>query len=435
MPKGISTKCIVRIAENDEILLKDFSVSPDTKIEEIPISKVMEVELIDFSEQKNFEIRRLNSSEQTIDSNQFTQWLFFVKPLSIGIHTLFLKVSVVQYIHNKERKKEIVLERQINVVSEVAQLPQEQDNAKWNKTNVYVISTKKDRIDKNSPKRRIKILGVSFSLIGFIAMATLASAMGITAYLVFDKLLRKEKSYKDEKIETQIQNRTSLNPASTKISDTLKTDSKGEKLEEKEKPRQVKKIETQTQNKASSNPKLVKVSDTLKTDFTKEKLQEEEKSSIKVVSAPPNQISGVNDKNSNIVGDEKSTTKNLNKRQEDNGLKNILEQTKKSSYKLVGEIFQKDSIEIGNNILIRVTTNGFKPNTIDFYIDKKYKIRPRAKDGQDYFFELKSTKKDFSFQLSDKDSGNSIEQKLSGNKNYHWVVKRKVSGSIDIGVD
>lgn len=146
MPIELETKCTIRIAETIDVLLKDFKVSETTELENIPISKIMEIELIDFGTDKKFKIRTFNSSEQVIDNNGFTQWLFFVKPIRLGTHTLFLKVSVIQYIRGKERKKEIVLEREIKVVSNPIKAMKSNKPDEWYETNILLTNKKIKRM-------------------------------------------------------------------------------------------------------------------------------------------------------------------------------------------------------------------------------------------------------------------------------------------------
>ena len=115
MPLQMETKCVVRIAPTEELLLEGFTKTEHTEIEDVQTSQIMEVELVDFSSDKSFEIRNFSSTEQFTEQDDFTQWIFFVKPLKEGNHTLYLKISVVQVIEGRERKKEVVLEKAVNV--------------------------------------------------------------------------------------------------------------------------------------------------------------------------------------------------------------------------------------------------------------------------------------------------------------------------------
>lgn len=134
LPLQQVTKCVVRIGETEEVVLDNFSPSSDTKIENVRIAEVMEVELLDASEGKNFKITTLNSKDQKIYSDDYSEWFFFVTPLVAGQHDLYLKVSVLQIVEGKERTKEIVFERAVEVVSETV----EPSPTQWEDTQVRI---------------------------------------------------------------------------------------------------------------------------------------------------------------------------------------------------------------------------------------------------------------------------------------------------------
>jgi formylglycine-generating enzyme required for sulfatase activity len=79
----------------------------------------MQVELINASEQHPFEIRSISSAEQFVDEDDLTEWIFYVKPLLPGKHTLLLKIAVIETIRGKERKRELVLEQTIDILTTV----------------------------------------------------------------------------------------------------------------------------------------------------------------------------------------------------------------------------------------------------------------------------------------------------------------------------
>jgi hypothetical protein len=118
------TRCTVRIAFDEVQLLKDLEVTDDTTIKSIKVSNVMTVELVDPLGNEHFQIRSISSAEQFIDKEDFTQWIFYVKPLKKGKHPLMIKVSVIEMVYGKERTREIVLEETIEVV---AQVPEQQE--------------------------------------------------------------------------------------------------------------------------------------------------------------------------------------------------------------------------------------------------------------------------------------------------------------------
>lgn len=110
-------KCMVRIAK-DELTAKDSDTFTDAvKVEDIVLSGVMKVELIDIAEPAHFSIKTISSSEQEVDADSYTEWLFWVTPLLSGVFDLILKVSIIKTIDGKERRKDLVFEKAINIAA------------------------------------------------------------------------------------------------------------------------------------------------------------------------------------------------------------------------------------------------------------------------------------------------------------------------------
>lgn len=111
------TRCTVRLAWEELILTERLKIPEGEQIiESIRLGNVMQVSLNEGRDGRNFEIKPLNNEEQAVFEDDFSEWLFDVKPLSAGNFTLILRVTLLQIIEGKERKKDIVLER--NVVTE-----------------------------------------------------------------------------------------------------------------------------------------------------------------------------------------------------------------------------------------------------------------------------------------------------------------------------
>ncbi|MBK7338810.1 MAG: hypothetical protein IPJ00_22935 [Saprospirales bacterium] len=72
-------RCRVRIAYDEAALLENIELTRDTRIKDVRIAEVMEVELIDPAENPAFSIRTFNRTEQFIEREEYTEWLFFVK--------------------------------------------------------------------------------------------------------------------------------------------------------------------------------------------------------------------------------------------------------------------------------------------------------------------------------------------------------------------
>lgn len=114
------TRCTVRLAW-EEILLSEGLKIPEEErvIESIRLGNVMQVSLEESRSGQNFEINALNNTEQFISVDEFTEWLFDVKPHKEGVFTLILRVTLIQIIEGFERKKDIVLERNVKTESYV----------------------------------------------------------------------------------------------------------------------------------------------------------------------------------------------------------------------------------------------------------------------------------------------------------------------------
>lgn len=123
MPLGRESRCIVRIAFDDETLTRDFQLTKDTIIQSVRIAEVMGVELLDFNETPAFKIRTITEEEQFLASDDFTQWIFQVKPIMEGKFPLTLKVAVIEEIDGRERKRDIVLEKEVFIINQPSEPP------------------------------------------------------------------------------------------------------------------------------------------------------------------------------------------------------------------------------------------------------------------------------------------------------------------------
>lgn len=114
MQVGKWTRCTIRLAW-EEILLSEGLKIPEEEqvIESIRLGNVMQVSLEEGRGGQNFDIKNLNNTEQLIFEDDFTEWLFDVKAKSEGTFTLILRITLVQIIEGYERKKDIVLERNV----------------------------------------------------------------------------------------------------------------------------------------------------------------------------------------------------------------------------------------------------------------------------------------------------------------------------------
>ena len=113
------TRCIVRIAFDEEIILEDMEMDDDTQLKSgLRISDYMKVEIEDPSADGVFEIRTTSESVQLIDQDDFTEWRFYVKPIKAGEHVLELKVSIIMHIDGEDRIREKTLDESVVIIAE-----------------------------------------------------------------------------------------------------------------------------------------------------------------------------------------------------------------------------------------------------------------------------------------------------------------------------
>ncbi len=112
------TKCTLRLAFLEADLLENYKMTDDTVIKSVRIAEVMEVELQDRNEEPAFEITTPNNKEQFIDDDYYTEWIFYVKPIRGGEHQLTLVVSILEEVRGKERRRDVVLEEVVTIVTE-----------------------------------------------------------------------------------------------------------------------------------------------------------------------------------------------------------------------------------------------------------------------------------------------------------------------------
>ncbi len=113
-------KCLVRLAFDRKILMEDLEKEEHDVMKDLRISDVMGVELLDLSNEA-FVIRTLNDTVQFVEKDLYTEWLFFVKPILEGAHSLMLKISVIEIRNGVERKRNVVLEEKIMILTTPAE--------------------------------------------------------------------------------------------------------------------------------------------------------------------------------------------------------------------------------------------------------------------------------------------------------------------------
>ncbi|MEO1261110.1 MAG: TonB family protein [Bacteroidota bacterium] len=120
MQKGKASKCLVRLAFDRKVILQDYDEAKGDVLKDIRISEVMGVELLDPMGEA-FEIRTMHDTVQFVEKDLFTEWVFFVKPILEGMHQLVLKISVIEIKNGIERKRNVVLEEDVKIITTVVE--------------------------------------------------------------------------------------------------------------------------------------------------------------------------------------------------------------------------------------------------------------------------------------------------------------------------
>lgn len=118
MTKAKEEKCIVRVAFNKKVLTEGLESKRGDVIKDIRISGVMGVELLDPSASPAFAVRTISDQVQMVGKDLVTEWIFYVKALIEGTHPLVLKISVIEIKDGIERKRNVVLEEQVEILAE-----------------------------------------------------------------------------------------------------------------------------------------------------------------------------------------------------------------------------------------------------------------------------------------------------------------------------
>lgn len=121
------SRCIVRLAFDRNIIMEGLEMEEGDVLEDLRISEVMGVEVLD-AHGNCFAIRTLHDTIQFVDKDLHTEWVFFVKPIATGTHPLTLKISIIEVRNGIERKRNVVMEEQVVVVTEP--VPEEEGEMK-----------------------------------------------------------------------------------------------------------------------------------------------------------------------------------------------------------------------------------------------------------------------------------------------------------------
>jgi TonB family protein len=116
MTQSEEVKCIVRLAFDRKVIMENLEAEEGDVLKDLRISDVMGVELIDAGDNA-FKIRTINDTVQFVEKDLYTEWLFYVTALLPGTHPLMLKISVIEIHDGVERKRNVVLEEKVEILT------------------------------------------------------------------------------------------------------------------------------------------------------------------------------------------------------------------------------------------------------------------------------------------------------------------------------
>ncbi len=121
MQENHETACRVRVAYLLETLFEDWKFQKEDQQRSIRVAEIMAVEMLNVAENQPFAIRGMTETIQFLEVGDFTEWLFYVRPLRLGEFPLLLKVSVIEVINGREVKKDVVIEEHVIVSGEAVE--------------------------------------------------------------------------------------------------------------------------------------------------------------------------------------------------------------------------------------------------------------------------------------------------------------------------
>ncbi|MBC7777047.1 MAG: SUMF1/EgtB/PvdO family nonheme iron enzyme [Phycisphaerae bacterium] len=119
MEMGKEHACRVRVAYLLDVIFEGWKRQAEDAHRQIRIAEIMSVEMLNLPQNEPFAIRSMTEVVQFLDADDYTEWLFYIRPLRQGEFPLLLKVSVVEVINGREVKKDVVIEEHVIVSNEV----------------------------------------------------------------------------------------------------------------------------------------------------------------------------------------------------------------------------------------------------------------------------------------------------------------------------
>lgn len=111
-------KCIIRVSFDEKELLKNIHSNDNVVTESnIKLTKNIGVDLVNF-EGRSFAVKSFSDSIQFISDDAYTEWVFYVKPLLMGVHTLNLNIKRLEVINGEQVFHERIFQVSVTVIGD-----------------------------------------------------------------------------------------------------------------------------------------------------------------------------------------------------------------------------------------------------------------------------------------------------------------------------
>ncbi|QQS31029.1 MAG: hypothetical protein IPM47_08950 [Sphingobacteriales bacterium] len=175
--------CLIRIAPEEislDELKKGIKNISEANIQDIRIDSLMKAEIIDDTDGEYFDINLIGDLEQAIEEDGYTDWQYSIKPLKEGVHSLWLKISVMVRIPELDKlafKNIVVLDKKIMVSTFIVEQQESWQVAENQTIPFSAVNLLKEVDDSNKNDRRKLskiILPLLLGILAFPAFAMFA---------------------------------------------------------------------------------------------------------------------------------------------------------------------------------------------------------------------------------------------------------------------
>jgi hypothetical protein len=109
---------IIRAKDTTNINITS-NIGGKNQVQVIKTTEKMYVDLIDSSPDSSFVIKKINDNEQLVDSNDYTEWVYSVRPIKNGDKKLSLVISIIKGANKKQIVYSDTIYVKDNIVKEV----------------------------------------------------------------------------------------------------------------------------------------------------------------------------------------------------------------------------------------------------------------------------------------------------------------------------